>query len=421
MSAPHPSLATIVAALDPQARARLRARLDIARPALTPGQRRLWDGTGHIVCQAVHLRGPVDADRLADAITAFTRRHEALRTTFRVEAAGIVPVVHHDLPPRIERLRCTGRAEAEAAARRLAGEPFDLSAGPLLRAGLAAGADTDETWLLLAVPNLVFDAWSFELLLDWLAARPADPGLAPAFSAFAGQQRRWVDSAEGRAAAEHWARVVADPPPPLPADDPDAAATGVGRRVAFTLPAQAGAAVQAAARAEAATPFAGWLGLFGALLAECSGRPDVLLSTFTANRDRPGTADLVGYVLNVLPVRLRGPAEPDLGAWVRAARDATRAGLPHAAYPGELIPGPPPSVAFVFEHLAPQPRTIHGAVAEPSDVDRGTARYELTLSVQPGPDGAACWLEYDVARYTEATVRRLAERFAALAGRAVTA
>lgn len=50
-----------------------------------------------------------------------------------------------------------------------------------------------------------------------------------------------------------------------------------------------------------------------------------------------------------------------------------------------------------------------------ADLDKGTARYDLTLAVYPGPDGARGWLEYDTELYEESTARRIVERFTALA------
>ena len=50
-----------------------------------------------------------------------------------------------------------------------------------------------------------------------------------------------------------------------------------------------------------------------------------------------------------------------------------------------------------------------------ADVHKGPARFDLTLAVYPGPDEVDGWLEYDTDLYEEATVRRLAERFRALA------
>ncbi|GHA27009.1 hypothetical protein GCM10010372_28540 [Streptomyces tauricus] len=454
-----------LATLTPEQRDLLRARLRdraLRTPTrLTPGQERLWrahrTAAGRpvdVVCQAVRLTGaPVDLDLLAERVQGFVRAHESLRTTFTIEKDGsrqdgsqedsfwedggaVRPVVHEDLPPRLVRTRCPGGPEqAHALARELAYEPFDLAEGPLLRVVLAEGASEEEAWLLVVVHNLVFDAWSFELLLDELARDPAAP--APAtrpFGRFALEQAESTAGPRGQEAARFWAAELADAPPPLATDRPRGLTSpGTGGRVDLTLSGTVARGVAEAARGSAATAYAGWAAVAWATLAEFSGVPDVLLGTFTANRDGPDAQQTVGYLLNVLPLRLRDPGDGTWGARIRAAHTASTRGLRYASYPAELIaaerrlPGLHPlfDVAFVFDSPTEGSRTMpssvvpaRSAVVSPYDVDKGVARYGLTLSVHPAPEGASGWIEYDTGLYDRSTVERLADRFTALAAQA---
>ncbi|QMU71301.1 condensation domain-containing protein [Streptacidiphilus sp. P02-A3a] len=449
---PETGLAARLAALSPEQLARLRARTsELNDRQLTPGQQRLWEvqraAPGRpvdVVCQAVRLTGAgVDLDRLAARLREFVQAQEALRTTFETTGDVVRPVAHPRLPPLLRRERCSGEAQAHSRARELAEEPFDLAGGPLLRVVLAEGASPEECWLLVAVHNLVFDAWSFELLLDWLAAPAADDApaadsapaadRAPArpFGAFAREQRAWCAGPAGRAAAAYWGAELAAAPAPLPTDRPRRAATGrPGRRLEFSQSAATARGIAEAARSEAATPYAGWLAVLWATLAEFGGTEDTVLGTFTANRDTPEAGEVVGYLLNVLPLRLRDPGDGTHRSRVRAVRAATRAGQRHLGYPGELIardagrglPGAHPlfDAVLVFDNLGQQERRIQGARVATADVDKGTARYDLTFAVHPGADGADCWLEYDTDRYDESTARRLVRRFSAFAERAAT-
>ncbi|MEU1465215.1 condensation domain-containing protein [Streptomyces sp. NPDC005727] len=431
------ALATRLAALSPEQRARLRATLARRTEAtheLTPGQLRLWrahhavDGRPvDVVCQAVRLSGArPDLDALTERVRGFAAAHEALRTTFEAGPDGgeVRRVVHAELPPALTRAGRTDEAGAHALARQLAREPFDLAAGPLLRVALAEGATDDEAWLLVVAHNLVFDAWSFELLLDELDREPETAvAAAPGFGDFVRDQREWRQGPEGRAAAAYWAAEAADAPAPLPTDRPRGKGTArTGRRVDFTLPAPVANAIAASARRAGATAYAGWLAVAWRTLAEYASTEDVLLGTFTTGRNRPGTEEVVGYLLNVLPVRLREPGAGTHADRVRAVRDVTRAGLRHASYPGELIggrrvPGTHPllDAVFVFDNLGAEQRLLHRALVTTADLDKGTARYDLTIAVYPGPSGATGWLEYDTGLYDEATARRLTDRFQALA------
>jgi hypothetical protein len=427
MTASSSALTARLAALTPRQRELLREKVARARwpRRLTPGQRRLWQ-THHdldgapvdVVCQAVHLTGAqVDLDALAQLIEEFVGRHEALRTTFAEQDGEVVPTVHDALPPRVTRLGATTAEQAHALAKQLAHEPFDLARGPLLRVVLAEGAGEHEAWLLVVVHNLVFDAWSFELLLDALDGRPGEA--ATAFSDFARAQQAWMDSADGQAAATYWAAEVRDAPPPLPTDRPRTGATRRnGARVEFTLSPAVAEGIANVARREAATAYAGWLAVAWQTLERFGGSRDVLLGTFTAGRDLPGTDSTVGYLLNVVPTRLRDADGDSFPARVRTASAVSRAGLRHVAYPGELIDTPRFDAVFVFDSLGEAPRTIQGASVSTEDLDNGTARYDLTLAVYPRADGVSGWLEYDTERYDEATARHLAELFTTVAEQA---
>ncbi|HEX2191417.1 MAG TPA: amino acid adenylation domain-containing protein, partial [Longimicrobiaceae bacterium] len=91
---------------------------------------------------ALRLRGALDADALQASLTGLVRRHEALRTTFAEGENGPVQVIHAPapVPLPVRELGHLPAGEREAEAERLAQaealRPFDLAAGPLLRASL---------------------------------------------------------------------------------------------------------------------------------------------------------------------------------------------------------------------------------------------------------------------------------------------
>lgn len=457
-------LVTRLAALTPEQRALLRERIPQVTGGqghLTPGQLRLWetrrwvaDRPVDVVCQVVRLTGaPADLDLLADRVLGFVQAHEALRTTFESDGdetgatgdgtgggtvAGVRPVVHPQLPPRVVRTRCVGADEAHALARELAAEPFDLANGPLLRVGLAegtaaggaqAGGAADEAWLLVVVHNLVFDAWSFELLLDELA-RPADtelrPPRPPSAASRANNCAGWRVRRAGRPPRTGNPRSPTPlrhcPPTGRAAPVPDGGAPGWSSHCPARSP--TGSPPRPSARRPPRTPD-GWPSP-----GPRSPSTEAATTCCSARSRRAGTgpAPPISSAISSMCCRC-GCATCGDGshaARTRAARTATRAGLAHASYPGELIaerrrvPGTHPllDAVFVFDNLGEGGREIQGARAVTDDLDKGTARYDLTLALYPGPDGAQGWLEYDTELYDEPTVRRIAERFTALAGEA---
>src|SRR5450432_1949145 len=151
----------------------------------------------------IHRRGGLDIPVLERSIAEIVRRHEAWRTTFRLEGDQIVQIVK-SAPARIAipfiDLRAHPRPEQEAL--RLATEdvsqPFDLARGPMYRLRLVRVGDGDYR-LFLALHHMIFDGVSlYRVLLPELLAsyeafarnhRPALPELPIQYPDYAVWQR----------------------------------------------------------------------------------------------------------------------------------------------------------------------------------------------------------------------------------------
>lgn len=124
-------------------------------------QQRLWfldqlfpGNTFYNVATAIRLTGSLNLAALEETFNEIVRRHETLRTTFRIlegqPVQAIAPSFCLSLP--VVDLRSLPIAEQEAETRLLAikeqARPFDLSSGPLLRVMLLQ-LDSSEHVLLL--------------------------------------------------------------------------------------------------------------------------------------------------------------------------------------------------------------------------------------------------------------------------------
>ncbi|HEX6911177.1 MAG TPA: condensation domain-containing protein, partial [Longimicrobium sp.] len=153
--------------LTPEQLARLQARLagaGGAPPAAQPdripradragelplsfAQQRLWfidrlqpGSAAYNIPMAYRLRGELDPARMERVLAALVRRHESLRTVFPERGGAPVQVILDEMPVPVPvtDLRGVPAEDREGELRRLAAEeaarPFDLAAGPLVRAG----------------------------------------------------------------------------------------------------------------------------------------------------------------------------------------------------------------------------------------------------------------------------------------------
>ena len=149
---------------------------------LSFAQERLWlldqlapGSTTYTIPIAVRLRGALDLIVLQRSLNEILRRHDVLHATFAAPDGRAVQLIaaSRTLSLSLVDLREIPQAGREAAALRLAREesqrPFDLTRGPLVRAGVLL-LGTHEHTLLLTMHHIVSDGWSIGVLVRELAA-----------------------------------------------------------------------------------------------------------------------------------------------------------------------------------------------------------------------------------------------------------
>ncbi|MER6781386.1 MULTISPECIES: amino acid adenylation domain-containing protein [unclassified Streptomyces] len=417
-------------------------RPDPAAPAApSSGQRRLWffdqlqpgSAAYNIAC-GVWLRGPLDQPALERALTRITERHEVLRSVLRADGeGGVLAVVLPVAPVAVRTVSASGAAGEELVRRagRIAAEPFDLAAGPLLRCTLLSGAG-DARLLVLAMHHAVSDGWSLQVLIRELVElygaqaegrEPRLPALAVQYADYALWQSQWLSSPAAAAQLEYWrgrldGAVLAD----LATDRPRPARSDFsGAHARFEVGAAAGARIGALAERLRTTPFTVAMAAFAAVLARFTGQDDLVVGTPVAGRGRAETAALAGFFVNTLPVRVDLSGDPSLEELVARMHGEVLDARSHAEVPfdhlvEELRPqrdagGRTPLVRYLFQsdESAQEPVVVGGLEMLPVRLDTGTAKFDLAVDLSPRADGGFDGLvEYSTELFDPATVERIA-------------
>jgi amino acid adenylation domain-containing protein len=432
-------------------------------------QQRLWflaalqpDSAAYNVPRAVRLTGPLDAGVLQRALDEVAARHAALRTTFAphdgvpmqiVAAAGAVPLERADLSALAapEREAALARAlEAAAAA------PFDLEAGPLVRAHLVRLGAEDHVFLLNA-SHTVIDGLSLAIVFKELstlyaafAAGRASPlaGVAVQLADQALAERERLQGAELERLLTYWRERLGGelPRTELPPDRPrPASPSGRGRKLRVPLADREGAAALAAlARQEGTTAFATLLAAFAFVLRRYTGQDDVVVGSPFGNRTRAGEGGAgprfsgrllsVGFYAATVVLRLDTGGEPTLTfrELVRRARATVDGAAAHVDMPFEKLVealrparenGANPFFQIMLSHM-PTPDTalaLPGVNVTPVDVHHGASMFDLLVQLEDSPDGVVGHFTYSADLYDEATMARFAASFAAALAAAVEA
>ena len=396
----------------------------------------------------VRIRGPLDAGALERTLGEIVRRHEIFRTTFSSIDGAPAQVVHAPWAVHLPLHDLSTLAEAEREARLEAmlidefRKPFDLERLPLVRWSLFELGDDDHV-LLAIEQHLVHDGWSFAVFLRELTAiypafarGEASPLPEPAvqFGDFAAWQREWVKSPEAHEHLEWWKHRLEGVPPmlELPTDRPRPAEMsfrGSAHRV--RLPRELYAAADAFSRRRGVTLFMTLFAAFEGLMHRYTGETDFCVGSGVAGRRLRESEDLIGMVVNTIPIRADLSADPGFEALVERVRTAAVETYRHQDIPfAEIVAAVDPErsrghlplfqVALSFHH-APYPTLALGDAK--LEVEEGlgneSAKFDLNVIVIPraqqhaGDEVVMIW-EFAEDLFDAATVRRMIGHFEAL-------
>jgi amino acid adenylation domain-containing protein len=364
-----PTVAALTARLRQRAPARfipIKRIPDAPRYAASHAQRRLWvvsqsrrGSVAYNMMQTVLIEDapgaePLDTQALEAAFRGLIAAHEALRTTFQAEDDDLWQIVH---PPetaaefRIVPIDLSAEPMPEETARRLiaaeAATPFDLAAGPLLRAALMC-AGPGRHVLTINMHHIVADAWSLrmmarELARNYRAARSGHDNPVPAPAIQCRDIAAWQAELDrqGILAAQraYWLTKLAGVMPArLPADRPRPAEPGFGgATVIVTIQPDTVAALQRFGRSRRAGLFSVLLTAVDILIYRYTGCEDIVVGCVVAGRTVPELENQIGFHVNTLPLRSRvsGAASPGtlLPEIARTAADA----FAHQEYPFDRL------------------------------------------------------------------------------------
>jgi len=412
---------------------------------LSFAQERLWfleqwqPGTAtYNIPAPLRLRGPLQVAALECALNELIARHEVLRTTFGIADGNPVQVIAptltlplpvldlRDLPPTARETEMQ-RLMADAARR-----PFNLTQGPLLRATLLRLAETDHL-LLLTTHHIVADGWSLGVLLRDLAtcyeaAVAGQPvALLPLpiqYADYAVWQREWLHGEVLEGQLGYWRQQLVGAPATLElaTDRPHPSVPiyrGATHPVVFSR-AEATELKELSQR-EGVTLFMTLLAAFQALLARYSDQEDIVVGAPIAGRTRPEMEGLIGLFTNTLALRTNLAGDPTFRALLGRVRQVTLDAYAHQDLPFEqlvaaLHPARDPSrnplfqVMFTLQH-APLPATLGDLSVERLAVHTGTARFDMTLSLEETAQGIVGTIEYSTDLFEAATITRMMEHF----------
>ena len=397
---------------------------------------------------AVRLEGELNLEALERSVNEVVRRHEVLRTRIIVEGGEPAQVIDGWEPRRLEVIDLTNlpqeerKKEVGRRAREEAETGFDLSRGPLLRVKVLK-LEEDDHVLLYTMHHIVSDGWSTEILIGevkalYWAYRTGEKSplkeLDIQYADYAIWQRNWLQGETLGRSLSYWKRQLKGAPATLelPFDRPRPPIQNHrGWRQSLALSAELTVRLKELSRRHGVTLFVTLLTAFKALLHRYSWQEDIVVGTGIANRNRQETERLIGFFVNMLPLRTNLSGNPTFTELLARVREVALGAYAHQDAPFDLLVEelrperdlrrtPLLQVVFVLQN-APELTVEPMPIAEAPEVrlahlgtNGGVTRFDLTMSMREAPQGLRGTLEYDTDLFESATIMTMLKNYAAL-------
>jgi hypothetical protein len=379
---------------------------------------------------------------LQASLAETVRRHETLRTTFAEVEGKVVQVIAPSVSWRLPVIDLSALPEAICAqiVRSLAAEerrrPFDLWHGPLFRVSLLRLAEDDHAFLV-TMHHISTDGWSIgifarELKVLYEAFAVGHPSPLPElplqYADYAVWQRNWLQGDVLDAEIAYWREQLRGAPPLLeiPTDRPRPVhQSDRGARLSLPISGELSCQLAALSRTETCTPFMTLLAAFCILISRDSGQEDLVVGMSTANRPRAEIEGLIGFFINSLPLRINLSGSTCFRDLLKRVREISLGAFTHQELPLEKlveavrpvrssVDSPLFRITFGVQNMPTEGIELPGLGLGAFDLQRVTARFDLTIWVAETRDGFCAHWTYSTDLFEESTVRRMHQRFVQL-------
>lgn len=415
-----------------------------AHPPVSLSQERLWfvqqidpETTAYNIPGALQLSGPLDVAALEQSVREVVRRHEILRTSFRLANSAVVQVIDSEWSFSLETIDLSADADRDARVmtlvREKARQPFKLDEGPAWRASLLR-LGPEEHVLLFTMHHIICDGWSSDVLVCEVTMlyetythgqKSPLPELPIQYADYVVWQRELLSGAVVDAQVDYWKKQLQGRVEPLqlPIDRPRSSSQSFrGASQSWQFSAELAQSLKALGRNEGATLFMVVLAGLKALLHYYSDQQQITIGAPVAHRDRAETQPLIGLFLNTLVLctdmsgdptfreLLQRVREVSLGA--HAHQDVPLEKLMEALQPDRNLNGQPLFQAtYTLQNVASDDAVLSGLTARSLKVENETAQFDFVVNGIDSKSGLTGVFEYSTDLFDAATVVRMADNF----------
>ncbi len=392
------------------------------------------------ITSAFRLKGKVNYTALNQTFLTILQRHESLRSSFSVNAAGqpvqsVQPIENFEVGIEVlDPAKGDWEDQVLQKYKAEANRVFDLTKDLLLSVQLLK-LEADSQVLIINMHHIASDGWSmgvlineFNILYNSYAMGGVNPlpDLSIQYADYANWQRQWLNGPVLKSYIDYWKNKLANLPllHNLPLDK---ARPRVQRFKGSTYSSfvnkETMDSLQQLCQAEQASFFMGVYAVFNALLARYSNETDIVIGSPVANREQAEMANLVGFFMNLIVLRCDLSERPNFKQLLRQSKHILEDAYEYQQMPFDrlveelkakrnLSHSPLFQILLSLHNQADTGITLQDLILEPYEsAEDQNAKYDLSLDVYQKSDGLQLVWEYNTDLFEQSTIADLAQHF----------
>ncbi|MDF1999858.1 non-ribosomal peptide synthetase [Peribacillus frigoritolerans] len=410
------------------------------------GQNRMWffekmfpNSPTYNIPFIFKMKGPLNHKALEHALWRVMQRHEVFRTTFcEVEGQPVQRVASHPASFSLKAVKVEEILKnvafndyLEVFAKRL----LPLERGPLINIELIEMQENLH-YLLVNVHHIIFDAWSIdvfkkELYLSYVGYCKKTDQLEELefhYADFAQWEKDIIDEMEDSGKLHSWKDYLKDAPSAL-AVSPDYSRPKTpsyrGENFKFKIPEELVAKVRSFSQYNGLTLNSLFMTVFNVLLYRYTGQKDIVIGTPVSNRKEYFTQDLIGFFVNIIPVRTLVKPYSNIKEMLKATLQSFLKGYENSEIPFERIVQevnperestyhPLFQVLFTYHERQVGIKLESSLIIEHEKINTHTSKFDLAFYVSTDEKSGDGEIEYNPDLYHPQTMERFAQHFIAL-------
>ncbi|MBF0101142.1 MAG: amino acid adenylation domain-containing protein [Desulfobacterales bacterium] len=303
----------------------------------------------------IRLNGVLNIEALQRAFDDIVRRHEVLRSTFRMQD-GIpvqIPLDTIQIPIRLHDIRELDEDAQQKELNKItiqeASTPFDLKHSRVLLRVVLLQTKNQEHYIILTIHHIIADGWSIGILIREVGllyrayvkkTSALLPPLPIHYADYASWERSRLQTQRMERQKAYWLEQLKGTPTllELPTDFPrPRIRRNYGRSEHFILEPDIAMQLQEFSKKTAMTPYMVLLASYAALLCRYTSQEEMVIGSPISVRPHSQTEPLIGLFLNTLALRIDLSANPSFFELAQRIRKLTIEAFENSEFPFEVL------------------------------------------------------------------------------------